>query len=219
MQKTIEEKFRERERKLGFIAKGLVDVIWVLDMETMKYTYISPSVETIRGFTVEEVMGRPLREHLTAESYNKTVSVILESLREHETNADVKRAIEVEMYHKNGGTVWVEIMARLVKEPGGKIKAVGVARDISQRKFYEKEREKLIMELTAALEEQKRLREEIKVLRGLLPICAECKKIRDEQGDWWPVEEYIASRTEAHFTHTICPECKERTLAVIRGLI
>lgn len=49
-----------------------------------------------------------------------------------------------------------------------------------------------------------------RVLRGLLPICASCKKIRDDQGYWHQVEAYIHARTEADFTHGICPECADR---------
>ncbi len=47
----------------------------------------------------------------------------------------------------------------------------------------------------------------VKQLSGLLPICARCKKIRDEQGQWNPLEVYITERSEAGFTHGLCPEC------------
>jgi hypothetical protein len=48
---------------------------------------------------------------------------------------------------------------------------------------------------------------EVKTLNGLLPICASCKKIRDDQGYWQEVEQYIGSRTDADFSHGLCPEC------------
>ncbi|MBI4658914.1 MAG: response regulator [Verrucomicrobia bacterium] len=51
------------------------------------------------------------------------------------------------------------------------------------------------------------LRKHVKQLEGLLPICAYCKRIRDEDSVWQPIERYIASRSEAKFTHTICPDC------------
>jgi hypothetical protein len=50
----------------------------------------------------------------------------------------------------------------------------------------------------------------IRVLRGLFPICASCKKIRDDQGQWSQIESYIRDRSEAEFSHAICPECMER---------
>jgi hypothetical protein len=54
---------------------------------------------------------------------------------------------------------------------------------------------------------------ELKVLSGLLPICAWCKKIRDDRGYWSKIEAYLSARTEAQFTHGICPDCTEKMLA------
>ena len=50
----------------------------------------------------------------------------------------------------------------------------------------------------------------VKVLSGFLPICASCKKIRDDDGYWNQIEEYIQTRSEAEFSHSICPECAEK---------
>ena len=49
----------------------------------------------------------------------------------------------------------------------------------------------------------------VRVLGGLLPICAGCKRIRDDNGDWVPIEEYISDHSEAEFSHSICPECRK----------
>ena len=73
--------------------------------------------------------------------------------------------------------------------------------DITERKRTEMEREKLIADLQAA-------QAQVRILSGRLPICASCKKIRDEADQWKPVEEYIQSRSLAHFSHGICPECR-----------
>jgi ligand-binding sensor domain-containing protein len=67
-----------------------------------------------------------------------------------------------------------------------------------------------------ARELDKRVQEaigELKVLSGLLPICAWCKKIRDDRGYWSKIEAYLSARTEAQFTHGICPDCTEKMLA------
>lgn len=66
-----------------------------------------------------------------------------------------------------------------------------------------KERETLIAQLQKALKE-------VKTLSGLLPICASCKKIRKDDSTWQQIEDYIASHSEANFTHGICPECAHR---------
>ena len=51
---------------------------------------------------------------------------------------------------------------------------------------------------------------EVKILRGLLPICSYCKRIRDEKGDWNPIEDYIYKHSEADFSHGICPHCSQK---------
>lgn len=75
--------------------------------------------------------------------------------------------------------------------------------DITERKRAEGEKAKLVADLTEALAQ-------VKKLSGFLPICASCKKIRDDQGYWRQVEEYIREHSEAEFSHGICPECAKR---------
>jgi len=75
--------------------------------------------------------------------------------------------------------------------------------DITERKEAEEERERLIGELQEALAE-------VKTLSGLLPICASCKSIRDDQGYWQQIEAYIRDHSEAEFSHSVCPECAKK---------
>ncbi|MDD5645027.1 MAG: hypothetical protein PHO00_06225, partial [bacterium] len=81
------------------------------------------------------------------------------------------------------------------------IQAVGC--DITGRKKNEKEKEELIEELQNALTQ-------VKTLRGLLPICSHCKKIRDDKGYWHQVEEYVGKHSEVAFSHGICPSCRKK---------
>src|SRR5207244_3317288 len=75
--------------------------------------------------------------------------------------------------------------------------------NITRRKLAEEERERMIDELQDA-------NTKIKTLRGLLPICASCKKIRDDRGYWNQIEVYIKLHSEADFSHSICPDCAKR---------
>jgi len=82
-------------------------------------------------------------------------------------------------------------------------KVVGIVesfQEITERKRLEDEKEQLIHELKASLEQ-------VKLLSGFIPICASCKKIRDDQGFWSQVEAYISKHSEAKFSHGICPDC------------
>ncbi|MBF0328664.1 MAG: response regulator [Nitrospirae bacterium] len=69
--------------------------------------------------------------------------------------------------------------------------------------LLQKEREILIKQLQEALDK-------VKTLRGMIPICSSCKKIRDDKGFWEQLEGYISDHTEAEFTHSICPECTKK---------
>ena len=65
-------------------------------------------------------------------------------------------------------------------------------------------------ELASKVEELRQALDQIKTLRGIVPICASCKKIRDDQGFWNQVEVYVHDHTEADFSHGICPECMKK---------
>lgn len=210
MSKSLEERMKLHEKRYGLFTKKLVDAVWVLNLETMKYDYVSDTIERLLGYNAQDFQSFSLKELLTPKSYNKTVACLLDGINRFEKGEEVGHKLELEMIHKDRSLVWVETSTRFYKETDGSIKTIGISKDITERKRFEEKREELIRQLEESLEEQRRLQRENKVLRGLLPICAECKRIRDDKGKWWPVEEYIASRTEADFTHTICPICKDK---------
>lgn len=96
-----------------------------------------------------------------------------------------------------GGVIWEEVIASPLKDKKGHIVFVIVElRDVT--------------ELLRAKEVVQDLKSEIKLLRRFLPICANCKKIRNDEGNWENVEEYIQKHSEVDFTHTICPECQKK---------
>jgi len=113
-----------------------------------------------------------------------------------------------EWMHKRvdtGGIFPAEVLLRAMKLDGKPVLQV-VVRDITERKQNEAERDKLIQDLLDALAN-------VKSLRGLLPICASCKKIRDDKGYWSKVESYIQSHSDATFTHGLCPDCIKKYYA------
>ncbi len=111
--------------------------------------------------------------------------------------------VEAIFVTKNGQQISVEgnVHPRFFK--GEVIATQGIFRNITDRKLAELKQEQLVLRLQSALDN-------IKILSGLLPICAWCKKIRDDGGYWKKVEDYIKERTDASFTHGICPECLKK---------
>ena len=95
-------------------------------------------------------------------------------------------------------------------EKGQIIGIRSIIQDITDRKQAEEEREKLIRELQTALLK-------VRTLSGLVPICASCKKIRDDKGYWNQIEGYISEHSAAEFSHGICPECAKRLYPELYG--
>lgn len=86
---------------------------------------------------------------------------------------------------------------------GGLFGIVEFFQDITERKRLEDENRQLIASLQCSLEK-------VNLLRGLLPICATCKKVRDDNGYWSQIESYISQHSEAQFSHGICPACAKK---------
>lgn len=100
-----------------------------------------------------------------------------------------------------GATRWLDVRIDPVRDRWGAVSGrLLVARDVTLQKDLEDERERLIDDLQAALKK-------VTQLEGLLPICANCRKVRDDGGYWGNVEEYFGSRAPVEFTHAICPDC------------
>lgn len=133
-----ETDLRRREQQYRMLAENMADVVWALDPEAWRFTYISPSVERLRGYPVEEVMAQPFDHALMPSERERARHAI------HERVADVKAGRagpetifvdEVEQPRKDGGSVWTEVVTRyLLDEATGQVEVHGVSRDIGERK-------------------------------------------------------------------------------------
>jgi PAS domain S-box-containing protein len=161
------------------------------------YRYASPASRTLIGYEPEELVGLPV---FTLFHPDEIELARTTHEKVHQTATGV--TFTHRLRSKSGSYVWCECRLRAERDPssGEVVQIHAVARDISERKREQEEREQLIEELKRALDGNK-------VLRGLLPICASCKNIRDENGDWLQIESYIRNRSEADFTHSLCPDC------------
>lgn len=98
---------------------------------------------------------------------------------------------------------WYDIRDRAIPWIDGRVVRLEIATDITEKKVAEEEKERMIEELRHALAE-------VKTLRGIIPICAYCKNIRDDHGYWNQVEAYLSRHSEADFSHGICPDCLQK---------
>ena len=209
--------FQEQSTELQIILDSVPAWIFYKDAEN-RFLRVNRAFCEIMGMSRGELEGRSLfdlfpREQ--AEAYWKDDREVMAS-------SEPKRNILESMQHK-GQTLW----ARTDKIPyrdaqGHVIGIIGFTLDITARKRAEDE-------LYVAYAEEKRIRQEneqlvgqlrtalerIRTLNELLPICAVCKKIRDEKGEWHFIETYISAHTDTEFTHGYCPECAAKAMAAI----
>jgi PAS domain S-box-containing protein len=117
-----------------------------------------------------------------------------------ETSLD--EVIDIECFDGSRKTILNSALP--LRNPDGKIiGAIIINQDITDRRRSELERERLVRQLQEAVAQ-------VHTLSGLLPICAGCKKIRDETGRWLTMETYVEGRSTVQFSHGICPDCKTR---------
>ncbi len=135
-----EEALSKSREQYRLIAENTADVITVMDLNWKK-NYVSPSILSLRGYTVEEALQQPIEEILTPESLKKSFRILEEELAvEKEENADPNRSrmVELEHYRKDGTTVWVENKMTFIRDEEQKPVAIlVVSRDITERRKSE----------------------------------------------------------------------------------
>ncbi|BBO76957.1 hypothetical protein DSCW_43740 [Desulfosarcina widdelii] len=209
MAQTIKDKLKELERHNRLLTDNLVDAVWVMNAGTLVYEYITPSIFDISGYTADELINTSIAERLLPESLKKATDMLEGAIKGYEQGVRESKTVELELVHKNGGTYWIEVQVRFMEDAGSPLKLVGVTRNITARKTAELKLEDQNHKLAEALAEKERLLKEIKVLRSMLPICSGCKRIRDDDNKWWPLDAYVQAHTDSKITHTICPDCKD----------
>jgi len=187
--KRVEEALKENEERMRSVVESSPVGISIYN-ETGQCFIANDSLAEMVGATKEQVLQQNYND---IESWkisgllNKAKSAIKENIsKRHEvrTRSTFEQVVRLDCYlvpYSSGGLIFM-------------------AHDLTERMLAEEEREKLIKELQQALKE-------IKTLRGILPLCSFCKKIRDDKGYWEQVDVYIHKYSQADISHSICPEC------------
>jgi PAS domain S-box-containing protein len=198
-----EKRVRSAERLLDATLRSIADAVIATDAQG-RITFMNPVAEALTDCDASEAVGCELgavfqtSEPLKGQAGpNPELSV----LQSDEAAAPQK---DQTLLARDGTRRPIDGSCAPIRDEAGQtVGNILVFRDVSECKQHEAEREKLIAELQQALAS-------VKTLRGLLPICAWCKQIRDDDGYWQNVEGYIQAHSDAEFTHGICPECFEK---------
>lgn len=197
--KEIEAALREGAERLQDLANAVPDGILTIDRDG-RIRDLNPAAERIYGYEGSELLGKHFDE-LVPERFRAENREAFEDLVS-DDRVDSFDARPMRGLRKSGEEFSAEVsVAEHVTQ--GVTYVTTVVRDVTERRRMEEEREALIRELRTALEE-------VRTLRGILPICSSCKSIRDDAGYWHRVESYVRSHSEAEFTHSLCPDCAER---------
>ncbi len=192
--KRIESALQASERQYRLIVDTAMEGVLSLDA-TDRITFVNQQMCSLLGYAAEEMLGRPYESFIAPDQVDDFR--VQAERRAQGCDSRYERCLVT----KSGERHWVLVSARAVRnEQGQVVGSFGMFTDIHQRKQIELERERLITELQSALDQ-------IRTLRGIVPICANCKKIRNDAGYWEQVEEYVTHHTEAQFSHGLCPAC------------
>jgi PAS domain S-box-containing protein len=189
----LDRQLRESEERYRAVVSQAVEGITLFEVETGCLLEANNAFQRMLGYTPQEVPALTIydvMEHGRAGA-NPDLSVVIK---------DRQAALgERRFVRKDGSLIDVDVSASLITREARSVVCL-VAHDITERKQAERQRESLVAELREALSQ-------VKTLSGLLPICASCKRIRDDQGTWQSVETFIRDRSDAEFTHGLCPDC------------
>jgi len=205
--KAAEDQLRASERKFRSVVEQAGEGLVIVDAHGV-VTEWNREIERISGLSHEAAAGRLIweieNELIPAELQSATLNVeTRERWQRFIAGADeAKQVVEKPIRTMDGQDRVLDICYFTIRSDDG-AQAAAIVRDITERKRADAEIKHLVSELQDTLAE-------VKVLSGLLPICANCKAIRNDEGYWEQLEEYIHKHSEAQFTHGLCPECAKR---------
>lgn len=182
----------ESENRYRSLFNNSHSVMLIIDPVSGKILDANPAAISFYGWRREEITAMKISDINVL-----TNAQVLQEMQK--AKQELRRVFLFRHRLANGNILDVEVYSGPIIIQGREL-LFSIVHDISQRKKAEEERNKLIAELQSALKE-------IKTLRGILPICSGCKKIRDDQGYWNLLEDYIHEHSEAEFSHGLCPDC------------
>ncbi len=191
--KRVEAQLQRSEDRYKLLFEHSLGLICTHDLQGVLLS-VNPAAARALGYESYSAPGRNLADFL-APSARHQFQQYLERVRERGQDSGSMLVVA----RNRTKHVWL-YRNLLVCERGSPPYVVGYATDITEQKKVEHQ-------LQTALKELQRALSEVRTLKGLLPICAWCKRIRTEDGEWTQLESYITAHSDANFSHGVCPDC------------
>ncbi|MGH9788745.1 MAG: PAS domain S-box protein [Candidatus Acidiferrales bacterium] len=192
-----ETEISERTAFLNALIENSPLAIVTIDPEE-RVQHCNPTFERLFGYRLDEMKGKRIDDFVApGDLSNEALNLTRQAVR-----GEIGHAV-THRQRKDGAVIQVEVHGVPLVVNGKLVGGYALYQDVTERRRAEEERENLLRELQEALAN-------IKTLSGLLPICASCKKVRDDGGYWSQIESYISAHSDAQFSHGICPECAKQ---------
>ena len=202
VRREVEGQLKASLREIGDLKTALDEhAIVAITDAAGRITYVNDKFCAVSKYSRDELLGQDHR--IVNSGYHSK-----EFMRELWTTISQGRVWKGEIRNraKDGTFYWVSAtIVPFLGDDGKPWQYVAIRTDITARKQNEAKLEALVVELQHALAE-------VKTLKGLLPICSSCKKVRDDHGYWQQVEVYVMEHSQAAFSHGICPDCAKSFL-------
>ncbi|MBI9077415.1 MAG: PAS domain-containing protein [Desulfatibacillum sp.] len=207
-QKRENERLQQIEERWLAITESTQDAILMMDPEG-RVSFWNRAAERMFGYTSVEALGENLHDLIAPARFHQAYRTGFQEFQQTGQGSAVGSILDLKAIRKDRKEISVQLSLSAVKMNDG-WHALGLIRDISDRKRVEEEIEQYGVELAKRNKELQDALTDIRQLTGMLPICAACKKIKDNKGYWQGVESYITKHSKAVFSHGLCPECEKK---------
>lgn len=198
----VANKNPDKEASWIYAMEGNLDGVWDWNAYTNE-VYFSTRWKAMLGFADDEISN-------SLEEWDKRLhpddrEAVYQDLNDHLEGRSPFYHNEHRLLCKDGSYLWILDRGKIFSwtEDGKPLRIVGTHTDIHIRKCAEIENQRLVNELSQALEK-------VNLLSGFLPICTTCKKVRDDKGYWNQIEHFICEHSDAEFSHSVCPSCAQK---------
>ena len=212
MSSGLKSKMKETGTTYELNADMTESSAWLLNVKTLQFEYAAITISGISGYTEAELYGSHIKDLVTRDSYETAKSILAEAMLRYRNGEVPIFRFSLEMFHKEGHTIWVEVIARLMRDSHGNLRVFAATIPFKDARPKGLTADELFENLSVVMMENKSLKDEMSRSKRLLPVCDGCNRVQDEQGRWWPIDAYLNRHDGEQAPRGLCGECEQQVL-------